>query len=177
MALQRLLANLPESLPVPVLVVQHIVAGFTAGLAETLQLASPLPVTVATDQELLLPGTVYVAPDGRHLTVTSSGRVRLRDDDPVSGFRPSASVLFSSLAAAYGSAALAVVLTGMGTDGLAGLHEVHIGGGRVLAQDRESSVVYGMPGAAVAAGIAAVTAPIEELAAHIARATRAEDGS
>lgn len=174
-ALQRLLANLPEDLRAPVLVVQHIVAGFTAGLAETLQLASPLPVAVATDQELLLPGHVYVAPDARHLTVTPNGRTRLRDDAPVSGFRPSATVLFSSLASGYGPAALAVVLTGMGTDGLTGLHEVHAAGGRILAQDRESSVVYGMPGAAVAAGIADVTAPIEELAAHIARSTMTEE--
>ncbi|MBW3658574.1 MAG: chemotaxis response regulator protein-glutamate methylesterase [Actinobacteria bacterium] len=174
-ALQRLLANLREDLRAPVLIVQHIVSGFTAGLAETLQLASPLPITVARDQELLVPGTVYVAPDGRHLTVTPNGRARLRDDPPVSGFRPSATVLFSSLASAYGPAGLAVILTGMGTDGLAGLHEVHAAGGRVLAQDRESSVVYGMPGAAVTAGIAAVTAPIEELAAHIARFTKTED--
>lgn len=176
-ALQRLLANLPEDLGAPVLIVQHIVSGFTAGLAETLQLASPLPVVVATDQELLLPGNVYVAPDGRHLTVTPNGRARLRDDAPVSGFRPSATVLFSSLASAYGPAGLAVILTGMGTDGLAGLHEVHAAGGRVLAQDRASSVVYGMPGAAVTAGIATVTAPIEELAAHIARFTKTEDES
>lgn len=171
-ALQRLFARLPEDLPVPVVVVQHLAVGFTAGLVSTLRLGSPLPITMAEDGDVLAPATVYLAPDGRHLTVTSAGRVQLRGDPPVSGFRPSATVLFSSLAAAYGRGAVAVVLTGMGTDGLNGLHDVHAAGGRILAQDEATSVVFGMPGAAVAAGIAEVSAPVEQLAEHIERFTR-----
>lgn len=171
-ALQQLFAKLPSDLPVPVVVVQHLAVGFTAGLVSTLQLASPLPIKVPQEGSVLDPGVIYIAPDGRHLSVTRSGRTRLHDDPPVSGFRPSATVLFSSLAAAYGPAAIAVVLTGMGTDGLTGLHEVHAEGGYVLAQDEATAVVFGMPGAAVGAGIADVSAPVEELAAHIASLTK-----
>lgn len=174
-ALQQLFGHLPDDLPVPIVVVQHITLGFTAGLVASLRIGSPLPIRIAADGELLQPGTVYVAPDDHHLTVTRAGRARLRDDPPVSGFRPSATVLFSSLAAAYGKRGIAVVLTGMGTDGLSGLHEVHEAGGCILAQDEATSVVFGMPGAAVAAGIADVSAPIAELAGHIAHATVAED--
>lgn len=174
-ALQQLFAHLGEDLPVPVVVVQHMTVGFTAGLVATLQLSSALPIRVATDTELLRPGTVYLAPDGHHLTVSRFGRARLRDDPPVGGFRPSASVLFSSLANAYGATGVAVVLTGMGTDGLTGLHEVHAAGGCVLAQDEDSSVVFGMPGAAVTAGIADLVAPVEEIAAQIAALTRTEE--
>jgi two-component system chemotaxis response regulator CheB len=170
-ALQQLFSNLPEDLAAPVVVVQHIVAGFSAGLVASLQVASPLPVTLATDGEVLEAGVVYLAPDDRHLTVTRGGRARLDDSPPVSGFRPSASVLFSSLASAYGEAAVAVVLTGMGTDGLSGLHDVHAAGGCILAQDEASSVVFGMPGAPVAAGIADLSAPIEDLAHHIGEFT------
>lgn len=166
-ALQALFGHLPVDLSVPVLVVQHIVAGFMAGLVATLQVGSPLPIRLATDGERLEAGTVYLAPDDRHLTADRDGRARLRPDPPVGGYRPSASVLFSSLAAAYGPSATAVVLTGMGTDGLAGLHDLHDAGGLVLAQDRSSSVVYGMPGAAVEAGIADYTASIPSLATRI----------
>lgn len=173
-ALQQLFAHLPPELPVPVVVVQHITAGFTAGLVVSLQLGSPLPIRIPTDGEHLQPGTVYIAPDDRHLAVTRAGRAHLRSDPPVSGFRPSATVLFASLAAAYGPAGVAVVLTGMGTDGLSGLHEVHDAGGSILAQDEASSVVFGMPGAAVAAGIADVAAPVAVLAGHIGRITMAE---
>jgi two-component system chemotaxis response regulator CheB len=174
-ALQQLFGHLPADLPIPVVVVQHITSGFTAGLVASLQLGSPLPIRLATDGELLQPGTIYVAPDDRHLAVTRAGRARLGTGLPVSGFRPSASVLFSSLAAAYGPAAIAVVLTGMGTDGLSGLHEVHAAGGRILAQDEASSVVFGMPGAAVAAGIADVAAPVVALAAYIGRYANQEE--
>lgn len=174
-ALQGLFAGLPADLPAPIVVVQHIVAGFMAGLVASLQTGSPLPIRLAEDDERLQPGTVYLAPDDRHLAVTRSGRARLRAEAPVGGYRPSASVLFSSLAAAYGPSALAVVLTGMGTDGLAGLHEVRRAGGRVLAQDQSSSVVYGMPGAAVEAGLTDMTASVEELARRIAKLAQREE--
>lgn len=175
-ALQALFAHLPANLPAPIVVVQHIVAGFMAGLVASLQTGSPLPIRlVADDDERLQPGTVYLAPDDRHLAVTRAGRARLRAEAPVGGYRPSASVMFSSLAAAYGPSALAVVLTGMGTDGLAGLHELRRAGGRVLAQDQSSSVVYGMPGAAVEAGLTDMTASVETLAKRIAQLTQGQE--
>lgn len=170
-ALQELFAQLPADLPVPILVVQHIVAGFMAGLVASLQIGSPLPIRLATDGERLEPGTVYLAPDDRHLLVTRSGRAHLRADPLVGGYRPSATVLFSSLAAAYGPTGIAVVLTGMGTDGLAGLHDVDQAGGHVLAQDEASSVVYGMPGAAVQADITDMAGSIGTIAARIASLT------
>lgn len=175
-ALQELFSRLPRSLPVPVVVVQHIVAGFVGGLVASLQVASPLPIQVARDGEALAPGTVYVAADEQHLSVTPAGRARLDASPPVGGYRPSATVLFTSIAAAYGASAIAVVLTGMGTDGLAGLHDVRRAGGQILVQDERSSVVYGMPGAAVEAGIADLTASVTGIAQRVTELTQEEQG-
>jgi two-component system chemotaxis response regulator CheB len=166
-ALQRLLAGLPGDFPLPVLVVQHIAGGFTRGLADWLNSACGLRVKPAEAGEPLAPHTVYLAPDDRHLGVSARGAVALSASEPVGGFRPSASYLFESAARAYGPAVTAVILTGMGEDGLAGLRAVRQAGGRVLAQDEASSVVWGMPGAAVAAGLADLVLPPEEIAARL----------
>lgn len=171
-AVQRLLGALPSDLTIPVLVVQHLASGFVDHLARTLRAASSLPTEVATDGQPLLAGHVYLGPEDRHLTVTSRGRIRLHDGVPISGFRPSATVLFASVAEAYGARGAAVILSGMGTDGLAGLRSVHAANGMVLAQDEATAAVYGMPGAAVAARLADLVAPVEDLAAHIAEHTR-----
>lgn len=176
-ALQELFGRLPIDLATPVVVVQHIVAGFMAGLAKSLQVGTALPIRLARDGDRLERGTVYLAPDDSHVAVTSTGRARVRPDPLVAGYRPSATVLFSSLAEAYGHAGIAVVLTGMGTDGLVGLHDVHTAGGHILAQDEASSVVYGMPGAAVQAGLPEMTASIPAIAARILSLTKEEDGT
>lgn len=166
-AIATLLAGLPADLPVPVLVVQHIAHGFGPGFAAWLDTCSPLRVKVARNGDALLPGTVHVAPDGQHLGITSSLTVQLSDAPPVDGARPSASHLFSSVANACGRAAIGVILTGMGKDGVDGLREMRRAGAVVLAQDEETSVVYGMPGAAVSAGVTSDSLPLARIAPRI----------
>jgi two-component system chemotaxis response regulator CheB len=166
-ALQVLLSGLPGDFAAPVLVVQHITPGFTAGLASWLAGDCLLRVKVAEAGEPLARRTVYIAPDDRHLGL--SGRaVALSDAPPVRGFRPSGSYLFESVACAAGPSTLALILTGMGDDGVEGLRAVRRAGGRVVAQDEKTSVVYGMPAAAVAAGLVDAVLPIESIAAHLA---------
>jgi two-component system chemotaxis response regulator CheB len=163
-AICQLLQQLPADLPVPVVVVQHIVEGFLPGLVAWLRTEVPFHVAEARQGERLEPGAVYLAPDAQHLEVGRDLRARLTEAEPVSGFRPSATVLFTSLARSVGPAATAVVLTGMGSDGLDGARELRAAGGRVLAQDEATSVVYGMPHAVVQAGLAELSAPVDRLA-------------
>jgi two-component system chemotaxis response regulator CheB len=168
-ALYRLLELLPVPLHVPVLVVQHIADGFAPGLALWLRAATPLPLRLARHGDVLQAGTVYVAPDGRHLTAGRDGHVLLTDQPPVAGFRPSATVLFQSLAEAYRAAAVGIVLTGMGSDGLEGARALRAAGAAVLAQDADSSVVFGMPRAVAEAGLATSVGTIEQLAQALGR--------
>lgn len=168
-ALYRLLTLLPPRLGVPVLVVQHIVDGFAPGLAVWLRTATALPVRLAEDGERLLPDTVYVAPDGQHLQVSQLGSVALTKQPPISGFRPSATALFTSMAQVYGGAAVGVVLTGMGSDGLEGARALRQAGAPVLTQDADSSVVFGMPRAVAEAGLATSVGTVEQIAETLAR--------
>lgn len=168
-ALYRLLEHLPRDIGVPIAVVQHIADGFGPGLVSWLGSGAPLPVKLAEEGERLAPGTVYVGPTQRHIEVTAEGAIALSSGPPVGGFRPSASVLFASAAKAYGNRAAGVILTGMGTDGVEGLRALRRAGGCVLAQDEQSSVVFGMPGATIAAGLADVVAPVEGLAKSLGR--------
>jgi two-component system, chemotaxis family, protein-glutamate methylesterase/glutaminase len=153
-ALAAIVSKLAPGFPVPVLVVQHIGGGFDRGLVDWLNGVARVRVTMAMQGKQLAPATVYVAPHDRHLGVSRSGRILLSDGPPIGGHRPSATHLFRSVAAAYGPNAVGVILTGIGADGCEGLQTLRQAGGTVLAQDRESSVVYGMPGAVVDAGIA-----------------------
>ena len=171
-ALHRVLSGLPAGFPVPLLVVQHIALGFSQGFATWLGTAGPLPVKVAEDGEPLLPGHVYLAPDDRHLGLHAEGRVEVSRAAPVNGFRPSATWLFRSVARAYGAHSLAVVLTGMGQDGLEGVRDLRGAGGHVLAQDEPSCVVYGMPGVVVGAGLAHEVVPLPSIASRLLQATR-----
>ncbi len=172
-ALHRVLSELPRDFPVPLLVVQHIALGFGQGFATWLGTAGPLPVKVAEDGELLRPGHVYLAPDDRHLGLHAEGRVEVSRAAPVNGFRPSATWLFRSVARAHGARSLAVVLTGMGQDGLEGVRELRAAGGYVLAQDEPSSIVYGMPGVVVGAGLAHEVVPLPAIASRLLQSVRA----
>ncbi len=163
-ALNCLLSGLPPDIPVPVVVVQHIAAGFVEGFANWLDSSVPHPVKLAEENELLKPGTVYIAPQDRHLGVARGGRVVLSDEDPIDGFRPSATHLFQSVARTFGKKSLAIILTGMGRDGLEGLRSIRQEGGFTIAQDEESCVVFGMPGVAVEAGLADKVLPIDRIA-------------
>ena len=166
-ALQDLLAALPGDFSAPILVVQHITRGFTQGLSAWLNTVCSLQVKVAEHGERLAPHTVYVAPDDRHLGVSNMPAVVLSAAAPVNGFRPSGTYLFESAAKAFGPSVAALILTGMGDDGVVGLRAVRQAGGRIIAQDEESSVVFGMPGAAVAAGLTDQVLPLDQIAARL----------
>ncbi len=166
-ALQSVLSALPANFPTPILIVQHIAAGYVGGLAQSLVRATPLAVRVAEHNETLERSTVYLAPDEHHLGVSRHLRIELSDAPPICGFRPSATHLFRSLAASFGAAALGVVLTGMGEDGLDGLAALKREGGGIIAQDEASSVVFGMPGAAVRAGLADRVLPLSQIAEEL----------
>lgn len=182
-ALHRILAGLPGDFPAPILVVQHIATGFVTGLADWLSGSCDLRVKVAEHGERLLGRTVFLAPDDRQLGVGPDARVVVADAPPVNGFRPSGTYLFASAAQVYGASVAAVILTGMGNDGVDGLKAVKAAGGWVLAQDEASSVVYGMPREAVAAGVVDAVVPVDEVAARLMelaarpiRADRPHDG-
>lgn len=171
-ALQRILMDLPRDFPVPILVVQHIADGFVEGLCRWLHASCDLRVKLAEDGEPLLARTVYLAPDDRHLGVRRNGTVVLADEPPVGGFRPSGSYLFESAAREFGAGTIAVILTGMGRDGVAGLQAVREAGGRVLAQDAGTSAVYGMPGEAVRAGVVDRSLPLPGIAGQLVNLVR-----
>ena len=167
-AIHSILTTLPADYPVPILVVQHLSRGFIPGFAGWLDKASPVRVKPAEEGEALRPGTVYVAIDDHHLCVTPSRRIHLSTAEAVGGFRPSGTVLFESVAAAFGSRAVAVILTGMGRDGVDGLRAIRRMGGRTVAESETTSVVYGMPAAAVGAGLADFILPLEQVCAALA---------
>ncbi|HTG46462.1 MAG TPA: chemotaxis-specific protein-glutamate methyltransferase CheB [Actinomycetota bacterium] len=171
-ALARVIPALPADLPVPILVVQHMPPMFTRILAERLDRGSELRVVEAAEGQAVQPGGVWIAPGDHHMTVERAGaavRIRTNTGPRENSCRPSADPLFRSVAAAYGANALAVVMTGMGSDGLRGAEELVAAGAHVLAQDEASSVVWGMPGFVVGAGLADATVPLEELAEEISR--------
>jgi two-component system chemotaxis response regulator CheB len=174
-ALQRVLSDMPPELPVPVLVVQHIAHGFVHGLASWLSAVTPFQVTVAEHGEIPQPGRVYVAPDDRHLAMTHAGTIDLSRTAAIGGFVPSGTVLFASLAESHGASALGLIMTGMGQDGVDGLRNLHRTGAMVLAQDEESSVVFGMPGATVDAGLADAVVPLSAIGSRLFQLVRVEE--
>jgi two-component system chemotaxis response regulator CheB len=156
-ALAEVLAEIPESFPIPILVVQHIAAGFTEGLVRWLDGAARLPVRLAGGSDFG-PG-VWVAPEDAHLVLRGPDQLALDRSTAVSAHKPCADVLFQSLAEVAGSRAAGVVLTGMGRDGAEGLHEIRAAGGLTVAQDEASSVVFGMPRAAAECGAEVILPP------------------
>ncbi|MGA8428552.1 MAG: chemotaxis-specific protein-glutamate methyltransferase CheB [Candidatus Sulfotelmatobacter sp.] len=161
--LQTILSELPTDFPVPILIVQHIAAGFTRGFVDWLANSSSLTVQLASSGQLAVPGHVYVAPDGVHLAVGADGRLQLHSDELENGLRPSVSYLFRSVAKAYGPSAVGVLLTGMGRDGAAELRLMKDHGAITIAQDQETSVVHGMPGEAIKMGGATYILPSEKI--------------
>jgi two-component system chemotaxis response regulator CheB len=167
-AIRTVLAGLPAALPAPVLIVQHIAAGFLQGMADWLARASHLPVRLATHGERMLPGHVYLAPDGSQMGVSHDGCILLSKGPPENGLRPAVSYLFRSVASAFGSHAIGILLTGMGRDGADELKLMKEEGAVTIAQDRNSSVVHGMPGEAIELGAATHVLPPDEIAAMVA---------
>ena len=171
-ALSAIFGNLPNDFPVPVAVVQHISQGFVSVLAKWLNENSPLQIKVAEMGEFMKPGRVYLAPNGTHLKTMDGGRIWLSREPPVNGHCPSASVLFESVAERYGPLAIGVILTGMGGDGSSGLKSLHDRGGRTIAQDEASSIVFGMPKEAIALGSVDEVLPLGEIAGRLVRLVR-----
>ncbi len=171
-ALARLVPALPAALPVPIVIVQHMPPLFTGFLAERLDRNSELRVSEATNGDPLGPGSILIAPGDRHMVVERIGQayqVRTHLGPPENSCRPSVDPLFRSVADTFGASALAVVLTGMGSDGLRGAERIRETGGRILAQDEASSVVWGMPGFVARAGLADAIVPIDAMAREIVR--------
>ena len=165
-ALHELIPRLPAALAVPVLIVQHMPPVFTELLAQRLDQSSQIRVHEARDGVKIERGHAYIAPGGKHLAVAAENgcvRARLNEDPPENSCRPAVDVLFRSAAGVYGSGTLGVVLTGMGQDGLRGARWIHEAGGKLIAQDQNSSVVWGMPGALAEAGLADEIAPLAKI--------------
>ncbi len=178
-ALAAFFDGLPADLPVPFVVVQHMPPVFTRLLAERLTAKSALAVEEGTTGGLLRPGHAWIAPGDFHMVVAQTGTrvsVQLNQDPPENSCRPAADVLFRSVARTFGPATLAVVLTGMGQDGLRGCEAIREAGGQVIAQDEATSVVWGMPGFVARAGLADRVMPLTTIAPEVVRRVRAGRG-
>lgn len=171
-ALRRILSLLPSAFPCPILLVQHISPGFTVGFVDWLNKSCSLTVRLAADTELALPGHVYVAPDGLEMTIDRGLRIRLVGAESMNGNVPSASCLFRSVAEAVGARAVGVLLTGMGRDGAPELKLMRDRGAITLAQNEETSVVYGMPGEAMKLGAVEHSLSPEDIAQMLERMVR-----
>jgi two-component system chemotaxis response regulator CheB len=168
-ALTDILSDLPADAP-PILITQHISGVFVERFAQRLDISTALSVTVATNNMRLMPGHAYLAPSGRHLTLSRSGGhflTRLVDRPPVCGHRPSVDVLFSSVAACAGAAATGILLTGMGKDGAEGLLKMRNAGAMTICQNEATSLIYGMPRAAVVIEAADQELPLDQIAGFI----------
>ena len=171
-ALVEVFKLFPPDFPVPIVIVQHMPPVFTALLAERLTAVSRLKFSEGKEGDSLRPGEAYIAPGGRHMDVVSRNgfrQIHLHDGPPENSCRPAVDVLFRSVADVYGGATLAVVLTGMGQDGMRGCELIRERHGQVLAQDEASSVVWGMPGAVVNAALANKILPLDQVAGEIVR--------
>ena len=169
-ALQAILSGLPSGFPMPIAVVQHMSQGFLLGMVEWLQRITPLKLKLAEDGEILQTTTVYFAPEDRHLVLkrTSGGlAVSLNSDPSVGQFRPSATTLFQSAARVCGKNAIGLLLSGMGDDGATGLLEMRKAGAHTVIQNKESSVVFGMPGAALAINAVDNVVELNGIAPHL----------
>ncbi len=176
LTLQKILVDLPKDFLLPILIVQHIAYGFVNGFVEWLSGVCPLPMHIAANGEIVLPGHVYVAPDGFHLGIDSRLKVILSESAPENGVRPSVSYLFRSVVNALGANAVGILLTGMGRDGSQELKLMRDTGAITIAQDEESSVVFGMPGEAIKLGAATYILSPEKIAVMLAQLDRAKEG-
>jgi two-component system chemotaxis response regulator CheB len=165
--LQKILSELPKNFLSPLLIVQHMATGFIQGFVEWVSQTSGFPVRIAIHGELPLPGHAYVAPDGLHMGIGPGNRIALSHDEPENGLRPSVSYLFRSVMKTYGRNAIGVLLTGMGKDGAEELKLLKDKGALTIAQDKESSIVHGMPGEAIRLGGATYVFPTDRIAAAL----------
>jgi two-component system chemotaxis response regulator CheB len=170
MALMQVFSQISTPLSVPIFIVQHMPPSFTALLAARLSAAGVMTVKEAEEGEIAVAGTAYIAPGGFHMTLEKSGTktiMHLNTEPPENSCRPAVDILFRAAAEVYGGGVLAVMLTGMGYDGLKGSQVIAAKGGQIIAQDEATSVVWGMPGAVVQAGLANAVLPIEKMSEEI----------
>ncbi|MBO0346883.1 protein-glutamate methylesterase/protein-glutamine glutaminase [Roseibium limicola] len=172
-ALQKVMREIGSAVhDIPVVITQHMPPTFTSILAEHVGKAALRPSKEGVDGEVLRPGEIYVAPGGKHMILEKDGgavKIRLTDGAPVNFCKPAVDPLFDSVAKAFGSATLGLILTGMGHDGAAGVKTIAAGGGSIITQDEASSVVWGMPGAAANTGMCSDVLPLDEIGSKIIR--------
>ncbi len=166
-ALRTVLSFLPQNIDVPILIVQHMSAGFIEGFVEWLRETTGHVVRMGQNGDKIFPGNIYVAPSGLHMCVTQNGKISLKDDPPDHGEKPSGNYLLRSLAQFSAEKALGVILTGMGEDGVLGLKAIYDKGGQTIAQDEKTSSVWGMPKAAKEKGIVDHVLALSDIAPHI----------
>jgi len=174
-AVVRVLSDLGQRFPLPVLLVQHMMPSFLAGFASWLDSVTPCRAVIARNGEVPVPGTVYLAPPEYHLQIEAE-RIRLTQDPPVSAQRPSATLMFRSMARAVGVSGLGILLTGMGDDGADGLLELRRAGGYTIAEHESTAVVYGMPKAAFDRGAVCECLPLTDIAPRILGLVSASEG-
>jgi len=170
-ALQKVLTQLPQDFPLPIIMIQHMPATFTNAFANRLNTLCKINVKEASDGDLLKPGCAYLAPGGRQMLITGSEKAAkikiIEDNSEKITFKPSVDVSFGSAAKVFGGHVLGVILTGMGADGREGSRMLKTNGATIWAQDEDSSVVYGMPQAVAVAGISELSLPLETISASI----------
>lgn len=166
-ALTEVLSGMPSDFPIPIVVVQHLDPRHRSLMADILSRRTPLQVKQAGEGDYLSPGMVYIAPPNRHLLVNLNGTLSLTQSELVHFVRPSADLLFDSVAASHKQGAIAVVLTGTGSDGVMGVQAIKKMGGSVIAQDEETAKFFGMPSAAINTGVVDFVLPLSEIAAAL----------
>jgi two-component system chemotaxis response regulator CheB len=157
--IEALLSSLPSTYALGIIVIQHMTDGFTTSMLRWLQERCALQIKVAEEGDAVVPRRVLFTPETSHVVVGIGGRVHLSDAEPVNGHRPSIDVTFQSVARVYGARSAGVLLTGMGSDGARGLLAIRLAGGVTMAQDEESSPIFGMPRAAIELGAAQQVLP------------------
>lgn len=166
-AIKQIFKQLPADFPLPIFVVQHISPGFVHGLVDWLNVDSPLKVNLAQNNQTAKPGNIYIAPDFYHMEVKKGGIISLVNTPPEDGLKPSVGHLFQSMATAYGSNAIGVILTGMGHDGALGLRAMKEAGAFTIAQSEESCIVFGMPKQAIHLQAVSEVIPLKDIATTI----------
>lgn len=167
-ALEEVLTHLPTYVRAGIVITQHMPPGFTRSYAARLDSRTPFTVREAQDGDSLQEGLVLVAPGDYHMVITPSKRISLNQDPPVEYVRPAVDVMMRSVAAVYGKRAVGAVLTGMGRDGAQGMKAIKEAGGRTLVQDEATSVIFSMPAAVIALGVADEVLPLQEIPGRLA---------
>ncbi len=174
-SLGKVLSQLPKDFPAPVLIVQHIADGFIQGLADWFDSECNMKVVVAEKNEKIKPGIIYLAPTGKHMKVNHHGRIQFSNEAPINGLRPAGDYLLETVASAFRTNVIAVILTGMGDDGTRGIVRVKHFGGKTIAQDEETSVVYGMPKTAFETGKIDKVLPLLKISKMILKYINAQE--